>query len=307
VIRVSRLEILGAAIALLLTACTSIADPLNPAPKGAPFPMPNSPSSGLPHPQSYFVDDARDLVFDQVTGLAWQRHVDRGPGQTGGFVWADAVAHCDGLVQGGFDDFYLPSRLELVTVVDPGRFDPAIDLDAFPETPPDAYWTASPVATDSEQFFHLNLFFGYTSSNFRVYEQFVRCARNARRPELPTNDRFRVEGSTVVDRMTGLRWERSPPSENGAAGDAASRCDALAVDGHDDFRLPSMKELQTLVDETRTDVTIDLAAFPETEAGGYWSSTRDAQNPESAWFVRFSDGYAQSAAETEPFFGRCVR
>lgn len=272
-----------------------------------PFPMPNSPSSGLPHPQSYSVNEEDDLVLDEVTGLEWQRSVDVGPGESGGFVWDDAVAHCDELEQGGKGDFYLPSRLELVTLVDPARFDPAVDDDAFPETASEAYWTASPVAASAEQSFYLNLFFGYTSSNYRVYEQFVRCVRNAEQPELPTSDRFRVEGGVVLDRMTGLSWERSPRLSSLELDDARTYCGALVIDANASFRMPSMKELQTIVDDARSGVTIDPDFFPETQADGYWSSSRDAQNASSAWVVRFADGYTLSVDEDEKLFVRCVR
>jgi hypothetical protein len=291
-------------VTALVAACSGNGPP-RPT-DAAPFPMPNSPSSGLPHPQNYSVNEADGLVLDEVTGLEWQRSVDVGPGESGGFVWEAAVAHCDELEQGGKSDFYLPSRLELVTLVDPARFDPAIDGDAFPETAPEAYWTASPVAASAEQSFYVNLFFGYTSSNYRVYEQFVRCVRNAEQPELPTTDRFRIEGGTVLDRMTGLRWERSPSVAAGKLDEAKTYCSALVVDGDGSFRMPSMKELQTIVDETRAGVTIDLDVFPDAHADGYWSSTRDAQNASSAWVARFSDGYTLSADEDEPFFVRCV-
>jgi hypothetical protein len=299
----------------LFVALTVACEPEGPPrPTGeAPFPMPNPPSSGLPHTQSY--DHDGDLVLDEVTGLSWQRSVDRGPGEMGGFIWEEAQDHCDELVQDGHDDFRLPTRLELVTLVDFTMLDPAIDAEAFPETTSEAYWTASPVATDPEQAFYVNFFFGYTSTNFRVYEQFVRCVRTAGQPELPTAaDRFRIEGGTVLDRMTGLRWERTPTfvaslpeSEMSRYARAANYCSTLVLDGESSFRMPSMKELQTLVDESRTDLAIDPETFPGATGDDYWTSSLLEGDPESAWFVRFSDGYSQYAALETPNLVRCVK
>ncbi len=291
------------AAAAVVVACSEDGPPRPAA--STPFPMPNPPTSGLPNAQSFLASDG--LVLDEVTGLAWQASVDIGPGEAGGFVWQDAVDHCDALAQGGHTDFRLPTRLELVSIVDFSTTDPAIDESAFPNTPSEAYWTRSAFATDPEQSFYVNFFFGYTSTNFRVYSQSVRCVRNASQPALPTDDRFRVDGDTVLDRMTGLRWERSPAFSLSSFEDAAVHCDGLALDGAVGFRAPSMKELQTLVDETRTDVAIDPVAFPGASGDGYWTSTLVAEAPDSAWLVRFSDGYSQYATVDTPNLVRCVR
>ena len=274
--------------------------------------MPNPPSSGLPHPQSY--DTKGELVDDEVTGLSWQRTLDTGPGENGGFVWQDAVDHCDDLVAGGYDDFRLPVRLELVSIVDPSRTEPAIDSDAFPDAPPDATWTASVLAADPTQSFSLNFSFGETSSTARDTELLVRCVRTDEQPALPpSSERFRVEGGSVLDRMTGLRWERTPNYQPPSPDSSTTRhatadeyCDDLVVNGEAGFRVPSMKELQTLVDETRTGIAIDPVVFPGATGSGYWSSTLVVDDPASAWLVRFSDGYSLYSELDAPNLVRCV-
>jgi hypothetical protein len=279
----------------------------------APFPMPNPPSSGLPHPQSYDTKD--ELVDDEVTGLSWQRTIDTGPGENGGFIWQDAVDHCEDLVVDGHDDFRLPARLELVSIVDPSHLDPAIDSDAFPEAPSDATWTASVVAAAPEQSFSLNFSSGETSTTARDTELAVRCVRTGEQPELPpSSERFRVEGGTVLDRMTGLRWERTPSyqppvldPETTRHASARRYCDALIMNGQAGFRVPSMKELQTLVDETRVGIAIDPGVFPGATGSDYWSSTFVSDELRSAWLVRFSDGFSLYAELDAPNLVRCVR
>src|SRR5262245_26423480 len=238
--------------------------------------MPNPPSSGLPNPQSYETNE--NLVLDQVTGLSWQRIGDPGPGENGGFAWQDALDHCADLVEGDLDDFRLPTRLELVSIVDSSRTDPAIDIEAFPDTLPEGYWTASGVATDREQSFVLHFLYGDTSTIPRDSELAVRCVRTGGQPELPSSaQRFRIEGGTVLDRMTGLRWEREPTyeppdlnPETTRYASAARYCETLVVNNEANFRLPSMKELQTLVDETRGGLAIDPEVFPGSSDDGYW-------------------------------------
>jgi hypothetical protein len=82
-------------------------------------------------------------VIDCVTGLEWERTAD-----PGAFSQAQAIAHCEALELGGYTDWRLPSRIELVTLIDysaasPG---PTLDRTAFPGTPGGVFWSATPTA-----------------------------------------------------------------------------------------------------------------------------------------------------------------
>ncbi|MDD5705030.1 MAG: DUF1566 domain-containing protein [Kiritimatiellae bacterium] len=101
----------------------------------------------------------------------------------------------------------------------------------------------------------------------------------------------------VTDRLTGLVWSRdanilgSPTSW----ADAVDSCSSLTLAGRDDWRLPNVRELQSLVD-----YGMDSPALPanhpfqnvDTATAWYcWTSTTDAGNPNDAWTVRLKDGY----------------
>src|SRR6478609_10554828 len=77
----------------------------------ATWPMPNA-DSRLPNAQNF---DARPagVVLDRVTGLVWQQSVDMRQ-----FTFEDAIQHCTELSLDGHDDWRLPSRLELVSILD---------------------------------------------------------------------------------------------------------------------------------------------------------------------------------------------
>ena len=87
--------------------------------------MPNPVGSGLPNEASY-TDNGDGTVRDNVTGLAWQR---RAP--TGTFTWDQALAYCSGLTLGGYDDWRVPTRIELTSIVDFTRSGAKLDASAF--------------------------------------------------------------------------------------------------------------------------------------------------------------------------------
>ena len=58
----------------------------------------------------------------------------------------------------------------------------------------------------------------------------------------------------------------------------------------DGWRLPTRKELESLVDTSRHDPAIDTDKFPDTKNERYWSSTPYGGNDDSVWVVDFGGG-----------------
>lgn len=242
-------------------------------------------------------DVGADVVTDRVTGLGWQRAV-----PAASFDWWEAREHCAGLALGGFDDWRLPSRVELVSLLDYGTLDPTIDATAFPGTPADFFWTGSPVP-------FLNLAYGVRFELGFIYDHDpyasgrVRCVRGAYQAPAP---RFDLADETVTDRGTGLMWQRGHlPAVVWL--DALAGCEALDLAGHQDWRVPTLKEQQTLVDDRRLQPCIDVVAFPGTPAEWFWSSTPITNPPSQAWLTSYTDGYASIMADTELHLVKCVR
>ncbi len=76
------------------------------------------------------------VVLDTLTGLTWQRIA-----SSAKFTWQDAKAHCAALVLAGYDDWQLPHKDELLTLVKTTTTKPAIDTAAFPDTATAPFWT----------------------------------------------------------------------------------------------------------------------------------------------------------------------
>jgi hypothetical protein len=85
-------------------------------------------------------------VTDTVTGLVWQQTATP---QT--FAWTDAKCYCAGLSLGGITagGWRLPTRIELLSLVDFTQWNPSINQTAFPNARADDFWTSSPVAGEA--------------------------------------------------------------------------------------------------------------------------------------------------------------
>jgi hypothetical protein len=111
---------------------------------------------------------------------------------------------------------------------------------------------------------------------------------------------------TVHDTSTQLTWQQAASADRVSWTDAGTACTALDLQGKG-WRLPNMKELQTLVDESRAAAAIDTQAFPDTPGEGFWAATPHVDSATSAWFVSFDEGIAYNALTTHLYRYRCVR
>ena len=111
---------------------------------------------------------------------------------------------------------------------------------------------------------------------------------------------------TVFDTKTQLTWQRSPLSDPAAWADAGDKCDKLKS-ADLTWRLPTVNELQSLVDESRTNPAIDPLAFPDTPAAAFWTSTGVAGFQSLwAWTVSFADGTTSYSTLSSTVYIRCV-
>lgn len=65
--------------------------------------------------------------------------------------WSAALAAAESHLQAGEDDWRVPNRNELASIIEDRCFGPSINAAAFPAAPVDVYWTSSPVADGIEQ------------------------------------------------------------------------------------------------------------------------------------------------------------
>ncbi len=237
---------------------------------------------------------------DQVTKLVWQRIPDRVLREQ-----AAAVDHCDALELAGETDWRLPTRLEYVSLLDEGQgagyaLPGAIALEAT-----GTFWTDSESGIAPGNYYVVNDEVGDWNVAVGSTPFMARCVRGA-----PLAGSLQLAAGVVTDSMTGLAWQASALSDAPVRWtEALAYCESLSLAGKDDWRLPSIKELATIVDEGATDGPVIGASFGVDIAAQYWSSTPAppfAGIP-FAFTLETSFGISPRRQLTENVAARCVR
>ncbi|WP_201245725.1 DUF1566 domain-containing protein [Halochromatium salexigens] len=112
-------------------------------------------------PDSRFRDNGNGTVTDRETGLIWKQCAEglSGTGCATGsaetFSWQAAL-----LRAADSDQWRLPNKNELASLVERRCYDPAINEDFFPNTPSNWFWSSSPYASNSYSAWHVNFVHG---------------------------------------------------------------------------------------------------------------------------------------------------
>ena len=121
----------------------------------------------------------------------------------------------------------------------------------------------------------------------------------------------RDSSGVVADSATGLAWQ-DDYSDNGGEikkaiwQDALVYCEELSLGGKNDWRLPNMKELKSIVDYTKYGPAIN-SVFTNVTSYYYLSATTNAYDSSDAWAVYFFNGYDNWRSKANEYCIRCVR
>ncbi len=270
-------------------------------------------------------------VYDSVTGLTWAASPDAdGDGTLESpddkLSWWDAMDFPDTLNAqsfGGYDDWRLPSIKELYSLIDFSGTDPSgysggtsglvpfIDTDYFTfeygnesvgERIIDSqYWSSTEYVGTTMNGDHTVFGVNFADGRIKGYGtslfgndklSFAQCVRG--NPDYGSNEFADNGDGTVTDTATDLMWMQGDSGTGMIWEDALAYAEELTCAGHDDWRLPNAKELQSILDYTRSPQTTGSPAIDPifdcttiTDEGGgtnypfYWTGTTHANWTES--------------------------
>jgi hypothetical protein len=118
-----------------------------------------------------------------------------------------------------------------------------------------------------------------------------------------------TSNGTVYDTKTRLTWQQTISSISYTWADAKTYCAGVGSSlGGTGWRLPTLKELQSLVDYSqKTPPMIDSTAFPGVPSAMFWSASPLAGDSSYAWYVGFYNGSSNGFVVSSAHLVRCVR
>jgi len=217
------------------------------------------------------------MVKDNVTGLIWEVKTDDGSIHDKDYFWSWSAGSVNGPQQGsrttflnqlnsdnfgGYSDWRMPTLQELYYLISTSRYEPTIDTYYFPNTLPNEYLTSKgykPVFFEKGTLSTASWALDNPSS--------IRAVRGAQ-----SSPSFTDNGDdTITDNNSGLMWLQHIADTNDNGGidledtltwkDALAWCENLSFAGYDDWRMPNIKELFSIIDQNRDDPGPDVWGF----------------------------------------------
>ena len=249
------------------------------------------------NPPSY-TDNGDGTVTDNVTGLTWQQEDD-----DTSRVWDDAISYCNDLTLEDYSDWRLPSAMELMSIVNCGTYNPSIDTTYFPGTNAAYYGSSTTSVYFLSSAWGVVFSRGYVDPYNKSSSTYVRCVRGQEFSFGNFNDNG---DGAVTDNNTELIWQQGEGGQK-TWEDAISYCEGLSLAGYTDWRLPNKNELNSIIDYEIYHPAIDMNFFPGAYGSAYWSSTTNAYDSPTAWYVSFDYGGVSSYTKSGICYVRCVR
>lgn len=271
----------------------------------------------LINPQQ-LVDRGDGTVSESVTQLLWQK-IDGGE-----MTFEAAQAYVNTLTLAARTGWRLPTPQEALQLFHYDANNPALDGKVFPASSAEYYFTSDTLIGDSARVWVTNVGGGLgphpkseTISAGGTHRFHVRAVYGVVTPAHSFVDHG---DGTVIDQTSGLMWQQA---DSGLlTWDAAlGYAERLSLAGFEDWRMPTVKELQSLSELSQTTTPqIQQRFFPSAQASAYWSSTtlKQGGSTSSAWVVEFGVNASANPPRNQPgivsydlktklFPVRCVR
>ena len=254
-----------------------------------------------------FTNNNNGTITDNVTGLMWQQ-VDGGE-----MTFESAVAYCNSLTLGGLSGWRLPTPIEAYSILNHQNSNPSINTNFFTLTTAEYWWTSVFENNSTTKVWCTNSGGGIgnhpkaeTISAGGIKRFHARAVRNTNTPTTITNH-FSDNGDTITDNLTRLVWQKIPNTAALTWEQALTYAEALTIGSSSDWRLPNIKELQSINNELATNPSVFAPYFSNVGVHNYWSSTTLPNQTSSAWYWNTQFGITTYDSKTNSNYVLCVR
>ncbi len=265
-----------------------------------------------------------DCIKDNITELMWEGKPAAGArANTNTFTNLNNNASTDasGYVAAvnaaglcGHTDWRLPTRLEMLSLVNfNNASDAYLDIDWFPNTINNIFWTSSISYGFTTAKWRVTLY--GSAGSFDINSSFgVRLVREQAPQPSPTYT-YSANGSEVIDTSTGLVWRRclegqtwSGSACSGTAATYTHENALIQAKNQTGWRLPNVKELSSVMRPELGFPAVDKTAFPGVPFvnGEFWTSTPNASFTDAVGKVYFG-GELWMATRSNSYYVRLVR
>lgn len=270
----------------------------------------------------HFIDNGDSTVSDSITGLMWQKSDD---GST--YNWYQAagifdatynstsINVCKSLTLAGFTNWRLPGLRELFSILDMvgnSSYTMLADTNYFQSTG-EKYWSTTQNNTYKDSAYVVGTY-GYNSAPIGAAANSVRCVRGT---SWGQNSYVDNGNGTVTDNMSGLVWQQSDDGVARNWSEALSYCENLTLANSSEWRLPDIRELESLTtitgsDETLYNPALNTTYFPLPQLFDFWSSSTASYEqytvPNAAWIASSYTAYISDHTDKSAYvLVRCVK
>jgi len=251
------------------------------------------------NPPGFIIQDNLTAI-DTVTGLQWQRT------DGGEMTFESAGLYCDTLTLGGFSDWRLPNCHELFSLLHHDKPNPTLPDAVFPKTAAEYWWSSQSQVNDNTKAWVTNAGGGVgnhlkkeTLSAGGTKHFHVRAVRDILPPKEVQSRFIQNADGTITDNLSGLMWKQQPLQDSLSWESALQSAEETNFAGASDWRLPNIKELQSLNDENYSNPSINPIFNSQISAGKYWSSTSLPNQTTKAWYLDTRFGITTYAVKTD--------
>ncbi len=233
----------------------------------------------------------------------------------GGLDLAAATAACSSLALEEPSAWRLPTRREVLGLATFGELDHLL-LDALPAgtgiTPPEV-WTTSTYLGSASLVWTVRPTTGEVQAEDVSWQQGVALCILGDAPSQPRPLRPDATGELLLDPHTGLVWRSMPSTTTSGWSTALETCANSEHGGATDWRLPTIKELESLVvgEDPSSKWQLPLELLPVSERSSppsnLWSSTTSTTAPGSAWTLNTGNGNLLPETKATDLAYFCVR